>query len=201
MRRARRPATCRAQRRIRGRQAGGVDLLRCARRRFRRGDDALRAPHRCRPGPVVVWRYVPDEPGAVDVSRGAVCFPARTRDVHRSVRHPWLPARLGHHCGRAADRDRHCRVDMARTGYAGRPRYSGPRLYRGHNGNGDFAVGARGAGGSNYIIAGAVLFFLSDLSVAALRIQETSYATYVAGLPAYYAAQVCLALSIATNPD
>ncbi len=64
-----------------------------------------------------------------------------------------------------------------------------------------FAVGARGAGGSNYIIAGAVLFFLSDLSVAALRIQETSYATYVAGLPAYYAAQVCLALSIATNPD
>lgn len=59
------------------------------------------------------------------------------------------------------------------------------------------AFGARGAGGSNYIIAGAVLFFLSDLSVAALRILETSYATYALGLPAYYAAQVCLALSIA----
>jgi uncharacterized membrane protein YhhN len=63
-----------------------------------------------------------------------------------------------------------------------------------------FAFGARGAGGSNYVIAGAVLFFLSDLSVAALRILETSYPTYVLGLPAYYAAQVCLALSISRKP-
>ena len=63
-----------------------------------------------------------------------------------------------------------------------------------------FAFGARGAGGSNLIIAGAVLFFLSDLSVAALRIQQTSYATYALGLPAYYAAQVCLALSVARKP-
>ncbi len=63
-----------------------------------------------------------------------------------------------------------------------------------------FACGARGAGGSNYIIAGAVLFFLSDLSVAALRIQQTAYPTYAVGLPAYYAAQVCLALSIARKP-
>ena len=62
------------------------------------------------------------------------------------------------------------------------------------------AFGARGAGGSNYIIAGAVLFFLSDLSVAALRILDTSYATYALGLPAYYAAQVCLALSTARRP-
>lgn len=64
-----------------------------------------------------------------------------------------------------------------------------------------FAFGARGAGGSNYIVAGAVLFFLSDLSVAALRLLETSYPTYAAGLPAYYAAQVCLALSIARKPS
>lgn len=59
-----------------------------------------------------------------------------------------------------------------------------------------FAIGTRGKGGSLYIVAGATLFFLSDLSVAALRIIQTEYATYALGLPAYYAGQVCFALSV-----
>jgi uncharacterized membrane protein YhhN len=59
-----------------------------------------------------------------------------------------------------------------------------------------FAFGTRGKGGSIFIIAGATLFFLSDLSVAALRLVQTDYPTYVLGLPAYYAGQVCLALSV-----
>lgn len=58
-----------------------------------------------------------------------------------------------------------------------------------------FAVGTQGRGGSRLIIIGAVLFFLSDLSVAALRLVQTDYPTYVLGLPLYYAGQVCLALS------
>jgi uncharacterized membrane protein YhhN len=57
------------------------------------------------------------------------------------------------------------------------------------------AYGTRGAGGSPLIAAGATLFFLSDLSVATLRLAGADYPTYVLGLPAYYAAQVCLALS------
>ena len=59
-----------------------------------------------------------------------------------------------------------------------------------------FAYGTRGRGGSWFIAAGATLFFLSDLSVAALRLLQTPLPTYVLGLPAYYAAQVCFALSI-----
>jgi len=59
-----------------------------------------------------------------------------------------------------------------------------------------FAFGTRGRGGSILIIIGATLFFLSDLSVAALRLVQTDYPTYVIGLPLYYAGQVCLALSI-----
>jgi len=58
-----------------------------------------------------------------------------------------------------------------------------------------FAIGTRGRGGSLLIVAGAVLFFLSDLSVAALRLVQTEYPTYIIGLPLYYAGQVCLALS------
>jgi hypothetical protein len=45
------------------------------------------------------------------------------------------------------------------------------------------------------ILTGAVLFFLSDLSVAALRLVQTDLPTYTWGLPLYYAGQVCLALS------
>lgn len=58
------------------------------------------------------------------------------------------------------------------------------------------ALGTRGAGGSVLIVAGALMFFLSDLSVAALRILQTDYATYVWGLPLYFGGQVCLALSV-----
>lgn len=58
-----------------------------------------------------------------------------------------------------------------------------------------FAIGTRGRGGSVLIFSGAILFFLSDLSVATLRLVQTDYPTYVLGLPLYYAGQVCLALS------
>lgn len=57
------------------------------------------------------------------------------------------------------------------------------------------AIGTRGQGAPATILAGAFLFFLSDLSVAALRLVETSYPTYVWGLPLYYAGQTLLALS------
>ena len=63
-----------------------------------------------------------------------------------------------------------------------------------------FAYGTRGRGGSWYIVAGATLFFLSDLSVAAMRLMQTELATYALGLPAYFAAQVCLALSVKAPP-
>lgn len=56
------------------------------------------------------------------------------------------------------------------------------------------AFGARGAGASSLIVAGAVMFFLSDLSVASLRIAGTDFPTYLWGLPLYYAGQVCIAL-------
>ncbi len=59
-----------------------------------------------------------------------------------------------------------------------------------------FAFGTRGAGGPVLILAGALLFFLSDLSVAALRIVQTDFPTYVWGLPFYYGGQLCLALSV-----
>jgi len=58
-----------------------------------------------------------------------------------------------------------------------------------------FAIGTRGRSGSLFIVTGAVLFFLSDLSVAALRLVQTDYPTFVLGLPFYYAGQICLALS------
>lgn len=62
-----------------------------------------------------------------------------------------------------------------------------------------FAFGTRGRGGSLLIPVGATLFFLSDLSVAALRLVQTDMATYVVGLPFYYAGQVCLALSVSRS--
>jgi len=57
------------------------------------------------------------------------------------------------------------------------------------------AIGTRGRDASILILAGALLFFMSDLSVAALRLVQTEFPTYVWGLPLYYAAQVCLAVS------
>ena len=63
------------------------------------------------------------------------------------------------------------------------------------------AFGTLGAGATPLIVAGACLFYLSDLSVAALRFTEPSFPTYVFGLPLYYAGQLCLALSVAASRD
>ncbi len=57
------------------------------------------------------------------------------------------------------------------------------------------AIGTRGKGGPVLILAGALLFFLSDLSVASLRLVQTTFPTYIWGLPFYYAGQLCLAVS------
>jgi uncharacterized membrane protein YhhN len=64
------------------------------------------------------------------------------------------------------------------------------------------AFGTLGAGATPLIAVGACLFFLSDLSVAALRFTEPVFPTYVLGLPLYYAAQICLAFSVmaSSNP-
>ncbi len=59
------------------------------------------------------------------------------------------------------------------------------------------AFGARGAGASKLIIAGALLFYVSDLSVAAQRIIQSDFPTIIWGLPLYYAGQLCLALGAA----
>lgn len=61
------------------------------------------------------------------------------------------------------------------------------------------AIGTRGKGGSVLIVVGAALFFLSDLSVASLRLVQTDFPHYVWGLPLYYAGQLCLALSISQS--
>jgi len=61
------------------------------------------------------------------------------------------------------------------------------------------AIGTRGKGGPVLIVVGASLFFLSDLSVAALRLVQTEFPHYVWGLPLYYAGQLCLALSISQS--
>ena len=61
------------------------------------------------------------------------------------------------------------------------------------------AFGTRGAGATPLIVVGASLFYLSDLSVAALRFTEPSFPTYVLGLPLYYGGQICLAFSVAAS--
>ena len=61
------------------------------------------------------------------------------------------------------------------------------------------AIGTRGKGGPVLIVVGASLFFLSDLSVASLRLVQTEFPHYVWGLPLYYAGQLCLALSISQS--
>lgn len=58
------------------------------------------------------------------------------------------------------------------------------------------AIGTRGRGATILILAGGLMFFLSDLSVAALRLVQMSFPTYVWGLPLYYAGQLCLAVSV-----
>ncbi len=61
------------------------------------------------------------------------------------------------------------------------------------------AAGTHGRRASVHIVAGAVLFFLSDLSVAALRIVQTDVPVYVVGLPLYYGGQVLLALAVSQS--
>ncbi|MGB5512267.1 MAG: lysoplasmalogenase [Woeseiaceae bacterium] len=61
------------------------------------------------------------------------------------------------------------------------------------------AIGTRGRGATVLIFAGALMFFLSDLSVAALRLVQTALPTYVLGLPLYYAGQLCLAASVSQS--
>ena len=60
------------------------------------------------------------------------------------------------------------------------------------------AFGTLGAGASPLIVAGACLFFMSDLSVAAMQFTDPLLPTYVLGLPLYYMGQLCLALSVST---
>ena len=61
------------------------------------------------------------------------------------------------------------------------------------------AFGSAGAGASLLVVIGALLFFASDLSVAALRFTSTEFPTYVWGLPLYYAGQLCIALSASVS--
>lgn len=57
------------------------------------------------------------------------------------------------------------------------------------------AWGARGAGGPWLLPAGATLFYVSDLSVAAMQFADPGWPTYVLGLPFYYTGQLLLAAS------
>lgn len=57
------------------------------------------------------------------------------------------------------------------------------------------AFATHGRNPSVLILAGATMFFLSDLSVAALRLVQTDMPVYILGLPLYYASQVCFAVS------
>lgn len=57
------------------------------------------------------------------------------------------------------------------------------------------AFACKGAGASTLVVAGALMFFVSDLSVAAQRIVAVDFPTIIWGLPLYYAGQICLALS------
>lgn len=60
------------------------------------------------------------------------------------------------------------------------------------------ALGTLGAGHSALIVAGAVLFYLSDLFVARDRFVVGTFANRLVGLPLYYGGQALLALSVAT---
>jgi uncharacterized membrane protein YhhN len=57
------------------------------------------------------------------------------------------------------------------------------------------AFACKGAGGSTLVAVGALLFFVSDLSVAAQSIVVVDFPTIIWGLPLYYAGQLCFALS------
>jgi len=57
------------------------------------------------------------------------------------------------------------------------------------------AFGSKGAGASKLVVLGALMFFVSDLSVAAQRILQIGFPTFIWGMPLYFAGQICLALS------
>jgi len=57
------------------------------------------------------------------------------------------------------------------------------------------AIGTTGRGAPLLVPAGALLFYVSDLSVAAGQFMQPDFPNYVWGLPCYYAGQVLLALS------
>lgn len=59
------------------------------------------------------------------------------------------------------------------------------------------AIGTQGRGGTSLICLGAALFYASDLFVARQKFAEASPWNPLIGLPLYYAAQLCLAASIA----
>lgn len=59
------------------------------------------------------------------------------------------------------------------------------------------AAGTRERDGSRLIPMGALLFYLSDLSVASLQFTAPSFPHYVWGLPFYYTGQLLLASSVA----
>lgn len=59
------------------------------------------------------------------------------------------------------------------------------------------ATGTVADGSPGILLAGALAFYLSDLSVARDRFVRESFANKLWGLPLYYAAQLCLAASVA----
>jgi uncharacterized membrane protein YhhN len=58
------------------------------------------------------------------------------------------------------------------------------------------AFGARGAGATVLVPIGALLFYFSDLSVAAGQFVQADFPNYVWGLPFYFTGQTLLALSV-----
>jgi uncharacterized membrane protein YhhN len=64
---------------------------------------------------------------------------------------------------------------------------------------GSAAAGTFGAAGDSRILAGAILFQLSDLAVARNRFIQPAAINRVVGLPLYYAAQLLLAASVASR--
>ena len=60
------------------------------------------------------------------------------------------------------------------------------------------AAGATGHTGVGLVLAGAVLFYVSDLAVARERFVAQTFTNRLWGLPTYYGGQVLLALSVAS---
>ena len=63
------------------------------------------------------------------------------------------------------------------------------------------AFGAKGNAGPALIPIGALLFYFSDLSVAAGQFAQPAFPQYVWGLPFYYTGQIMLALSTASGSN